>query len=131
MTTVQVFDPAMCCSTGVCGTDVDPTLARFAADVAWLATQGVAVERSSLAQEPGRFATSTAVRTALETLGTAALPAVVVDDVLRSTGVYPDRAQLAAWSGLAADAPRPTMLLPLIAAVPGATDSCCGGSGGC
>ena len=33
---IQVFDPPMCCSTGVCGPDVDPVLVRFAADLAWL-----------------------------------------------------------------------------------------------
>jgi len=42
---IQVFDPPLCCSTGVCGTDVDPELVRFAADLDWLAKQGVEVER--------------------------------------------------------------------------------------
>lgn len=48
MTSVKVFDPAMCCSTGVCGPTVDPEFARFAADPDWLAGQGVAVERFNL-----------------------------------------------------------------------------------
>ena len=39
MKTVEVFDPAMCCSTGVCGPSVDPALSRFAADLDWLASQ--------------------------------------------------------------------------------------------
>ena len=43
-TTIRVFDPAMCCSTGVCGPGVDPELARFASDVDWLQKQGVKVE---------------------------------------------------------------------------------------
>jgi hypothetical protein len=46
--TIRVFDPAMCCSTGVCGPSVDPDLARFAADVDWLQKQGVKVERFNL-----------------------------------------------------------------------------------
>jgi hypothetical protein len=29
---LDVFDPAMCCSTGVCGPEVDPQLVQFAAD---------------------------------------------------------------------------------------------------
>ena len=36
MSKVQVFDPPMCCSTGVCGPEVDPALVRFAADLEWL-----------------------------------------------------------------------------------------------
>ncbi|HEX9046982.1 MAG TPA: arsenic metallochaperone ArsD family protein, partial [Verrucomicrobiae bacterium] len=38
---LQVFDPAMCCSTGVCGPDVDPKLAAFAADLDWVKSEGV------------------------------------------------------------------------------------------
>ena len=40
MKKVEVFDPPMCCSTGVCGPNVDPTLVRFAADLHWLANSG-------------------------------------------------------------------------------------------
>ena len=140
MTVLEVFDPAMCCSTGVCGTDVDPTLARFAADVDWLAARGVTVERATLAQEPGKFVTNLPVRAALEALGTGALPAIVVDGTLRSTGVYPDRAQIAAWAGLDTGSSTPTpgaeipvgvTPLPLTAAPAAASGGCCGGSGGC
>ena len=132
MATVEIFDPAMCCSTGVCGTDVDPTLSRFAADLEWLVTQGVAVQRATLSQEPGKFASNDAVRSALETSGTGALPAVVVDGVLRSTGEYPSREDIAAWAGLvstavpAADQPSPAG--PDLLRMAG---GCCGGSGSC
>ena len=56
MTTIRVFDPAMCCSSGVCGPSVDPQLARFSADLDWLKAQGVSVERFNLAQQPAAFA---------------------------------------------------------------------------
>ena len=128
MTTVEIFDPAMCCSTGVCGTDVDPTLSRFAADLEWLAAQGVAVERATLSQEPGKFVANEAVRTALEVIGTGALPAIVVDGALKSTGAYPAREQIATWAGLATapvHAGAPAMALPM------ADSGCCGGSACC
>jgi len=105
MTAVRVFDPAMCCSTGVCGPTVDPQLARFAADLDWLTTQGVAVERFNLAQQPGAFAEDEAVRSALETLGEAALPVVKMNGEVKSRGVYPSRAELAGWAGIAAPTP--------------------------
>ena len=54
-TFVEVFDPAMCCSTGVCGPDVDPRLVHFAADLDYLKSQGVDVQRHNLAHEPGHF----------------------------------------------------------------------------
>ena len=105
MTTVSVFDPPMCCSTGICGPSVDPHLVRFAADLDWLQSQGVTVARFNLSQQPGAFAEDAVVRAALEKEGETALPLVKVDGEVKSTGVYPSRDDLAAWAGLAAPTP--------------------------
>jgi hypothetical protein len=96
--TLRVFDPAMCCSTGVCGPSVDPQLARFAADVAWLG-QGVTVERFNLAQQPAAFAETPAVKEALAR-GTEVLPLIVVGDRIAVEGAYPSRETLAALAGV-------------------------------
>ncbi len=99
MTLIQVFDPPMCCSTGVCGPSVDPELARFAADLDCLAGKGVAVERFNLAQQPGAFAENTAVREALEGEGNDCLPLLLVDGQIVSRSLYPDRETLMRISG--------------------------------
>ncbi len=98
MTTVEVFDPPMCCSTGVCGPSVDPALATFAADLQWAGENGATVTRYNLAQEPGRFAGRDAVGALLAERGEGVLPVVVVDGEVRSSGRYPARAELAAWA---------------------------------
>lgn len=98
MTRVEVFDPPMCCSTGVCGPSVDPALAAFAADLQWAGEQGAEVTRYNLAQEPGPFAEQAAVRALLAERGDEALPVVVVDGEVRSSGRYPARAELASWA---------------------------------
>ncbi len=100
MTAIRVFDPAMCCSSGVCGPSVDPQLARFSADLDWLKTQGVSVERFNLAQQPAAFAEDQTVHSALETKGEAGLPVVKVNGEIKSSGVYPSRAELSAWAGI-------------------------------
>jgi len=105
MTAVRVFDPAMCCSTGVCGPSVDPRLARFAADLDWLKAQGVSVERFNLAHQPAAFAEDQAVRSALEAKGEAGLPVVKVNGEIKSSGLYPSRDELAAWAGIGGPAP--------------------------
>ena len=69
MKNIEVFDPAMCCSTGVCVPSVDPALVRFGADLDWLATRGVPVERFNLAQQPGAFAERDLVSLALREKG--------------------------------------------------------------
>lgn len=107
MTAVRVFDPAMCCSTGICGPSVDPKLARFSADLDWLKSQGVSVERYNLAQQPAAFAQDAAVKSALETKGEGGLPLVKVDDEVKSSGAYPTREELAAWAGVTASTSEP------------------------
>jgi AhpD family alkylhydroperoxidase len=94
----QIFDPAMCCSTGVCGPAVDPQLPRFAADLEWLAGKGVLVERFNLAQQPEAFAANGQVKQALTADGTDCLPLVLVNGVIVSKGTYPEREQLARWA---------------------------------
>ena len=103
-TKLRVYDPPMCCSTGVCGPNIDPRLMRFAADLEWLAEQGVTVERFNLAQQPMAFAEDAVVRQALEDGGEQALPVLVVDGRMAASGVYPTRAQLGAWFGKQAGA---------------------------
>jgi hypothetical protein len=143
MATVEVFDPAMCCSTGVCGPSVDPALVRFAADLEWLTAHGASVVRATLSQQPERFIATEPVRVALAEQGEKALPAVVVDGRLYATGRYPGRAELAWWAGLTdpdtqADTDQPSappaqMAVPATATqlplspLPVAGGGCCGG----
>lgn len=105
MSIVQVFDPAMCCSTGVCGPSVDPSLTRFAADLDWVKNQGATVTRFNLAQQPADFAADPDVKSALEVSFDGALPLIKVDGAVKSKGRYPDRAELAAWIGIKAPEP--------------------------
>ncbi len=100
MSRLAVYDPPMCCSTGVCGPAVDPLLPRLAADLDWLKRQGVAVERYNLAQQPQGFASNPTVTAALREYGNDCLPLILVDDQVVSRGTYPDRAMLARWAGV-------------------------------
>jgi len=105
MTRMQVFDPAMCCPTGICGPSVDPKLVRFAADLDWLKTQGISVERYNLSNQPLAFAEDETVKAALHAQGEAALPLIKVDGQIQSHGTYPSRDQLATWAGVNGPAP--------------------------
>ncbi len=97
---LQVFDPAMCCSTGVCGPSVDPVLPRISADLEWLKGKGVEVERYNLAQDLAAFAANLTVKEALNSQGTKCLPLVVVDGKVVAEGEYPTREQLANFTGV-------------------------------
>lgn len=100
MTAIQVFDPAMCCNTGVCGVDVDQGLVTFAADADWLKQNGVQIERFNLSQQPMAFAENAIVKGLLERTGQTVLPVTLVDGQLALAGRYPSREDLARWAGL-------------------------------
>jgi hypothetical protein len=120
MKTIQVFDPALCCSTGVCGVDIDQALVSFSADVAWAKENGVQIERFNLAQQPMAFAQNGAVKAFLELSGEEGLPVVLVDGEVALAGRYPNRAELTRWAGI----------LPLATETKPAA-SCCSGSKCC
>ncbi|HWQ10651.1 MAG TPA: arsenite efflux transporter metallochaperone ArsD [Holophaga sp.] len=97
---IRVFDPPMCCSTGICGPSVDPALVRFSADLDWLKAQGVVVERYNLSQQPFEFTADPEVNAALQGKGVDALPIVKAGGHIKCQGKYPSREDLASWAGL-------------------------------
>lgn len=125
---IEVFDPPMCCSTGVCGTEVDPQLSQFAADLDWLAQQGVSVRRYNLAQEPQAFMANAEVQAVVNQTEGAGLPAIVINGRMISQGVYLTREQLVSLVQSANGTGASASLMPN-AAKPGG--GCCGPEGCC
>lgn len=119
---IKVFDPAMCCSTGVCGVDVDQQLLTFTADLDWARQQGARIERFNLSQQPMAFVNNAIVKSFLDRSGQDALPLILVDGEVALAGRYPQRTELAGWLGVASEAP---------AGLPAPTPSSCGSRSGC
>ena len=119
MKKIQLFDPALCCSSGVCGVEVDQALVSLAADVAWAQQNGASIERFNLAQQPMVFAETAAVKSMLERSGESALPLTLVDGEVALAGRYPSRDELARWAAIAP------------AATPAAAGGCCSGGRCC
>jgi arsenical resistance operon trans-acting repressor ArsD len=116
MTHLDVFDPPMCCSSGVCGPSVDPLLAAFAADVDWLTSHGVNVARYNLAQDPQAFVAHPLVRDLLHREGHACLPLIIINSEIVAHGAYPRRQELARLVGLTAAVARAQPRIRLSAA---------------
>lgn len=117
MATIRVFEPALCCNTGVCGTDVDQGLVSFTADLNHVKGLGGDVGRFNLASDPQAFADNPVVVNFLQAAGSEALPLVLADGVTVMAGRYPSRDELMRFAGVAA---RP---IPLATRA----SSCCGG----
>jgi len=106
MKKIEIFDPAMCCSSGVCGVDVDQNLVDFAADVDWAKQNGAQIERFNLSQQPLVFAAREVVKKMLERSGQEALPLTLLDGEVALAGRYPTRIDLARWAGISSPAPQ-------------------------
>ena len=95
MKKMQIFEPAMCCSTGLCGVGVDPELLRISTVVNSLKKNGVEIERFNLTSAPMEFVNNKAVNQLISGKGVENLPAVLLDGEIIITGRYPTNEELA------------------------------------
>ena len=95
---IEIYDPAMCCSTGVCGPSVDPELVRIQETLRQIQKQApeVQVSRYGLSNDPQAFVANTNVAELLKNEGPECLPLVFADGELVSKGRYPGNEQLQA-----------------------------------
>jgi len=86
---IEIYDPAMCCSSGLCGPSIDPVLIKMNEAVLALKKQGVEVTRFNLAQQPKEFMANKTVADLLHKNGKKALPVTIVNGEVFRTGEYP------------------------------------------
>ncbi|EPE62235.1 arsenical resistance operon trans-acting repressor ArsD [Exiguobacterium sp. S17] len=96
---LEVFEPAMCCPTGLCGPAIDPELTRIATIHYVLKQRGFDVERYNLASEPNRFVENANVQAEI-TKGLDMLPLTVIDGEIVKRGAYMTNEEIAELTGL-------------------------------
>ncbi|MGH2317988.1 arsenite efflux transporter metallochaperone ArsD [Planococcus sp. SE5232] len=97
MTKVTIYDPAMCCDTGVCGPVVDPKLTAVAAAVFSLEKKGFDIKRFNLGTDPAAFVENKTVNALLFEKGVESLPVILIDGEIAKTGDYPTVEEFAEW----------------------------------
>jgi hypothetical protein len=100
---VELYEPAMCCQTGVCGPSVDQQLIDVREDLRWAEAQGAQIARHNLSSDPDAFVANPKVTGLMTAFGEAALPVLVVDGEIAIHGRYPSRAELAALLSVSAE----------------------------
>ncbi|MEH7110622.1 arsenite efflux transporter metallochaperone ArsD [Bacillus sp. JJ1764] len=100
---VEIFDPALCCPTGVCGPSVDPELARVATAIFLLEKKGFDIKRYNLGTEPDKFVENPDVNKVLHEKGPDSLPIILVEGTIVKIGSYPANEELANWFGVNAE----------------------------
>ncbi|MBI4699453.1 MAG: arsenite efflux transporter metallochaperone ArsD [Nitrospirae bacterium] len=86
---IEIYDPAMCCSSGMCGPSIDPVLVKMNEAALALKKQGVEVLRFNLAQQPKEFMAYKTVADLLHKNGKKALPVTIINGEVFKTGEYP------------------------------------------
>lgn len=89
MMNMQIFEPAMCCSTGLCGVGVDPELLRISTVLNTMEKNDVVVARFNLTNSPQEFIVNKTVNTFIKANGVDGLPITVLDGEIVITGRYP------------------------------------------
>ncbi len=86
---VEIFDPPMCCPTGICGPTIDQTLLDLNEMVMALQAQGVSVARYQMTSHPNAFLGNAEVMKLVREQQMAALPITVVRGKVIKTKTYP------------------------------------------
>jgi hypothetical protein len=89
MKKMVIYDPAMCCSTGICGPSVDKNLLRVSTTINRLEKKGIKVERQNLSQNPKAYVDNKDVNKLLNAHGVEILPITIVDGQVVKTAEYP------------------------------------------
>ena len=100
MKILKIYDPAMCCPTGVCGTSVDTKLVQLANFISSLDKTKFQVKRFGLSTEPSEYVSNKEVARLLNEKGVEVLPLIFLDEELLFEGDYPSVPSLSSKMGL-------------------------------
>jgi len=120
-----IFDPAMCCSTGVCGLGVDPELLRVATVLNNLNKKGVVVERYNLTGNPQAFVDNKIINEILNNDGVDVLPVTIVDDVVVKTKTYPTNEEFCKFLDVPEEHLKTGLNISIKSSGCGCKDGCC------
>lgn len=95
MKKIAIYEPAMCCPTGLCGVSVDPELLRISTVVTNLRKSGIPMNRYNLTSAPQKFVQNQTVNDLMMKEGVEILPVTVVDGEIVKTKGYPSNTELA------------------------------------
>lgn len=96
---IELFDPPMCCSGGLCGPAIDPALLDINEALLRLKNEhGVTVQRYLLQQQGEKFMEKPQVLALLQEYGTDILPVTTVNGEVVKKQEFPTYEELTAWS---------------------------------
>ena len=93
---VEIFDPPLCCPTGLCGPVLDTTLVDLSEAVFALQSEGRTVVRHMMTADPQAFMRNREVYDLIKARQLEALPITLVRGQVVKTSAYPTLGELKA-----------------------------------
>lgn len=87
--TIELFDPPMCCPTGLCGPTLDQTLLDVSDMILALQAEGWAVDRYQMTSHPYKFMNNPEIMRLVREQQMTALPITTVNGQVVKVGGYP------------------------------------------
>ena len=97
---ITIYDPALCCPTGLCGVNIDPELMRIAVVIETLKKKGIVIERFNLRDHPQVYVDNKKINDCLMNETVEVLPITTLDNEIVLTKQYPSNAQIAEWMSI-------------------------------
>lgn len=94
MSQYVIYDPPMCCASGVCGPNQDKTLIDVDQTIRDLKAKGVSIERFIITQNPDKFKENPKVFKLIQEQQLKVLPITTKDGEILLSGRYPSAAEL-------------------------------------
>lgn len=117
MKKLELFEPALCCATGVCGPSVDEELLMVTSVFETLeGVESVEASRHNLNSDPDAFVNHATILKLLQEKGNDILPVTLVDGEIVKEGAYPNLQEFGEYAGVQ------------FVMQSSNTKSCCGGS---
>lgn len=102
MNQFTIYEPAMCCSTGVCGPSINENLMLFTSAMEALnSVKDLVAVRYNLSNNPQAFVANEKVSALLQERGASALPITILNNEIKKVGEYPSLDEITAYTGIA------------------------------
>lgn len=116
---IEIFEPGMCCPTGLCGPSINTELMRISTVVNTLEKNNVKIKRYNLTSNTKEFIENKMINDLVKENGENILPVTIVGGKIQKKGAYPTNEEFIKWTGVQIEQNKPKI-----------SNGCCG-SGGC
>ena len=94
---MYIYEPALCCETGLCGVSIDTELLRISTVFGSLEKNGIQAVRYNLNNNPNEFVKNEKINQLLAAESVEILPVTVVDGTIVKKGKYPTNDEIEKW----------------------------------